>query len=101
MLRNGVNYEDLYVNLFSFRKISAQNVNPNKAVGFDMIPSHVLKIAAEELMSPPGASPPYRNFQSMYFRKVLAEFMEEGRVDPSVQKKRTRWGTAIIDISLF
>ena len=41
-------------NLFSFRKISAQNVNPNKAVGFDMIPSHVLKIAAEELGVPLG-----------------------------------------------
>ena len=46
-------------NLFSFRKISVQetllslkNLNPNKAVGFDMIPPHVLKIAAEELAGP-------------------------------------------------
>ena len=68
-------------NLFSFRYISAQNMNPNKAVDFDMIPSHVLKIAVREL-----AGPSYSNFQSMYFRKVLAEFMEEGRVDPSVQR---------------
>ena len=35
-------------NLFSFRKISAQetmlslnNLNPNKAIGFDMIPPHI------------------------------------------------------------
>ena len=46
-------------NLFSFRKISVQetrlsleNLNPNKAVGFDMIPPHVSKIVAEELAGP-------------------------------------------------
>ena len=31
---------------------SLKNLNSNKAVGFDMIPPHVLKIAAEELAGP-------------------------------------------------
>lgn len=46
-------------NLFSFRKKSVQETllslkysNPNKAIGLDMIPPHVLKTAPEELAGP-------------------------------------------------
>ena len=47
-----------------------------------MIPPHVLKIAAEEL-----AAPLTEIFNHCILEKYWPDFMEEGRVDPSVQKR--------------